>query len=172
MSHYPNTTGEIITHFICRERRLRTFYMSRERITRFLTCSEKNRSARFVRKKFARKKPLSGMFLGFCVSGINNKKIEHLASVTLQYFHKHQSRCTQRRYAIYVVFPWSVCMNEHFLFSMTLPFQFWWPSLGQQVGIFLSFVKSPYLANQDYFENLISDCLVGEKFGNKISKER
>ena len=104
---------------------------------------------------------------------INNKKIEHLASVTLQYFHKHQNRCTQRRYAIYVVFS-MVCLYEWtFLvlhdptFSILVTFA---GSTGR--NLFLSFVKNPYLANQDYFENLISDCLVGDKFGNKISKER
>ena len=49
---YTYVARDVSALFICRQRGLRAF----------LTCSEKNRSARFVRKKFARKKPLSGKF--------------------------------------------------------------------------------------------------------------
>ena len=67
-----NTTREMITHFDM----FTYFYTSRERFTHFFICRErrlriiflhvaKSGSARFVRKIFAREKPLSGKFWVF-----------------------------------------------------------------------------------------------------------
>ena len=63
--HCFDVAREGYTLSICRERGLRVFLMSRERVTCFFLYVARNGSAYFVRKMFALKKPISGKFYVF-----------------------------------------------------------------------------------------------------------